>query len=82
MEENKMKIISVLVLISLLFSTGCASIIAGKDQLIGINSNPDSAQIIIKDEYGQVVFKGTTPTSVLLKKGDGWLFKASCYSKE
>ncbi|MBI5888695.1 MAG: hypothetical protein HZB82_08315 [Deltaproteobacteria bacterium] len=56
----------------LLLSTGCASIIAGKTQLIGINSNPDSAQISIKDEYGQAVFSGTTPTSILLAKGDGY----------
>ncbi|MBI5492099.1 MAG: hypothetical protein HY893_04115 [Deltaproteobacteria bacterium] len=76
-----MRIISVIVLMALLLSTGCASIIAGKNQLIGINSNPDSAQILIKDEYGQVVFKGTTPTSVLLQKGDGY-FHGKDYTVE
>lgn len=67
-----MKILSVLVLILFVFTAGCASIVSGKSQLIGINSNPDQAQISIKDEYNQMVFKGTTPTTVTLLKGDGY----------
>lgn len=75
------RIVSVVILIPLVFVAGCASIIAGKNQLIGINSNPDQAQIAIKDEYNQVVYRGTTPTSVTLKKGDGY-FHGKDYTVE
>lgn len=73
--------LSILLLFMIILTGGCASIIGEKAQLIGINSNPDSAQITIKDEYNQVIFKGTTPTSVTLKKGDGY-FHGKDYAVE
>lgn len=50
---------------------GCATIVGQPTQLIPISSKPEGASIIIKDETGLEIFKGTTPTSVTLQKSDG-----------
>ena len=50
---------------------GCATIVGDKTQLIPISSNPDLASIVIVDETGAQIFKGTTPTTVTLPKSDG-----------
>lgn len=76
-----MRILSIVILVLFVFTTGCASIISGSIQHIGVNSNPDQAQISIKDEYNQTVFQGTTPTSVTLRKGDGY-FHGKGYTVE
>lgn len=47
---------------------GCASIFAGTSQKFDIKSQPDSANIEIRDENQNVVFTGTTPDTVKLKK--------------
>jgi hypothetical protein len=52
--------------------TACATIVGDKNQLLGINSNPDKATVSIQDEMGKDVFSGETPLTVTLKKGD-WL---------
>lgn len=60
-------------------SSGCASIV-GKDSFpLTINSNPDGANIIIKDEKGKNVFSGTTPTTVTLTAGESY-FHAKSYN--
>lgn len=50
---------------------GCASIVGQKTQLIPITSTPSDATIVIVDEKGSQIFKGTTPSSVTLHKSDG-----------
>jgi hypothetical protein len=50
---------------------GCATIVGDKTQLIPVASTPSDASIIIVDETGVEVFKGTTPTTVTLPKSDG-----------
>ena len=50
---------------------GCATIVGDKTQLIPISSTPSDATILITDEKGTEVFKGSTPTSVTLQKSDG-----------
>lgn len=52
--------------------TACATIVGDKNQLLGINSNPDKATVSIQDEMGKDVFSGETPLTVTLKKGDGY----------
>lgn len=47
---------------------GCASIFAGTSQKFDIKSDPHSANIEIRDENDEVVFTGTTPDTVKLKK--------------
>jgi len=50
---------------------GCATIVGDKTQLVPISSTPSDASILITDENGVQVFKGLTPTSVMLQKSDG-----------
>ena len=57
---------------ALLLLSGCASIVSGASQPITITSAPDQAAITIKDENGVEVFRGTTPTTVTLKKSGGY----------
>ena len=52
--------------------SGCASIVGEKNQLVTINSSPSGAKIMIKDENGREVYRGTTPMSITLEKGDGY----------
>lgn len=67
------------IVISLFVMGGCATIVGEKTQNIPIKSTPDGAQIIITDEKGEVVFKGTTPTNVTLDKADGSYFGGKTY---
>ncbi|MCX5656769.1 MAG: PEGA domain-containing protein [Candidatus Omnitrophica bacterium] len=58
---------------------GCATF-AGKDVFpLRINSNPEGANIIVKDENGDSVFSGTTPTTVTLNAGESY-FHAKSYN--
>ncbi|WP_067582808.1 hypothetical protein [Endozoicomonas ascidiicola] len=60
---------------SLLLSTsllsGCATIVGESTQTLPIMSSPSDARILITDEKGMQIFKGLTPTSVVLQKSDG-----------
>ncbi len=66
----KKTIIKIAVLSSILLS-GCATIVGDKTQLVPISSTPSDASIVITDETGSEVFKGSTPTTVTLPKSDG-----------
>ena len=57
-------------LVGLLLS-GCATIVGSPTSTVPISSTPSDASIVITDERGQEVFKGTTPTSVTLNKSSG-----------
>ena len=61
------------ILITIL-TTGCATIVGDKTQLMPISSTPSDASIVITDETGLEIFKGLTPTSVMLQKSDGSYF--------
>ncbi len=50
---------------------GCATIMGSPTQLMPISSTPSDATVVITDEKGHEVFKGTTPTSVTLHKSTG-----------
>lgn len=50
---------------------GCATIAGDRTQLVSISSTPSEASILITDEKGVQVFKGSTPTSVTFQKSDG-----------
>lgn len=59
---------------------GCATIVGDKTQLIPIASDPDLASIVIVDERGAQVFRGTTPTTVTLAKSDGSYWGKKSYT--
>jgi hypothetical protein len=59
--------------------TGCATIVGSPTQVLPVSSTPDGAAIVITDETGAEVFKGTTPTTVTLAKSDGSYFGGKSY---
>jgi hypothetical protein len=69
--------ILIMVLVCFVFS-GCASIV-GKDVFpVSFQSNPDGANITVKDEHGMVLFSGKTPTMFTLSAGKSY-FHAKSY---
>ena len=67
------------VLVSVFFLTGCASIVGKNMYPVTINSQPDEAVILIKDEKGKQIYKGKTPTTITLSSGEAY-FHAKNYS--
>ncbi len=59
--------------------SGCASIVGKNMYPVTINSHPDEATIIIKDENGKQMYKGKTPTTVTLSSGEAY-FHAKKYT--
>ena len=61
-----------LILAPLVLALGaCATIVGSPTQTIPISSTPSDARIVVVDEAGAEVFKGTTPTTVTLQKSTG-----------
>lgn len=60
------------VLCLLAITSSCATIISESNYPVSISSNPSGAQISIMDQSGRSIFSGTTPTTVVLKAGDGY----------
>ena len=67
------------VLVIVFFLTGCASIVGKNMYPVAINSHPDEATIVIKDEKGKEMYKGKTPTTITLSSGESY-FHAKTYS--
>jgi hypothetical protein len=67
MKNNKM--IAGVLAASLL--AGCATIVGHPTQAVQITSTPDGASVVITDEKGVEVFKGSTPAMATLQKSDG-----------
>jgi hypothetical protein len=77
-QEDFMKKSIALFLIVAVFSMSCATIITGTDQEMQIGSKPAGASFVIYDNYNMEVWNGTTPSTVVLPKGDGF-FKGANY---
>jgi hypothetical protein len=61
-------------------STGCASIISGREADIAIKTNPSQAQVAIQNEKGDTVATSTTPAKISLKRSNGMFRKAPRYA--
>jgi hypothetical protein len=72
-------VLGVVVAAGLLALTGCASIVNGSSQRVGINSIPSGASVKVLDGDMNVAHMGTTPCSVKLDRGDGF-FSSADYS--
>lgn len=59
-------------LATVIFLTGCASIVSKNVYPVTFNSHPDEATIIIKDENGKQIYKGQTPTTLSLSSGEAY----------
>ena len=73
--ENFFKNVTTAALFGIL--AGCASIMGTSTHNMAIGSTPSDAKISITDEKGIEVFNGNTPTTVTLKKSDGYFSKKS-----
>lgn len=62
---------TMLAMVTLAGLSGCATIAGQPDQLVPISSTPSAAQVVITDETGTEVYRGSTPASVTLAKSDG-----------
>lgn len=67
---------SLVILVAVSFSGGCATILSNSSYPVTIDTNPSGAAITIKDKKGDTVHKGTTPTMVNLKAGWGYFSPA------
>lgn len=65
---------------ALLALSGCATIVGNPNQLVPIQSTPGDASVLITDETGTEVFKGSTPTSVTLQKSTGKYWGKKSYT--
>ena len=61
--------------------TGCASIVSGASQEVVVRSSPEDAHVRVYDSAGMVVWNATTPTRVILDRGDGF-FRGARYRIE
>jgi hypothetical protein len=63
-----------------ILSSGCASVISGREADIAIKSNPPRAHVMIQNEKGETVATSTTPTKISLKRSNGIFKKAPRYA--
>ena len=61
-------------------SSGCATIISGRETDVTINSNPPKAHVAVQNEKGQTVATTKTPGKVSLKRGNGLFKRAPRYT--
>ena len=73
---SKIFIISFFIIISIIYSS-CATIMSGSTQKIPITTQPSGAKITIYDINNNIVYKGESPTTTVLKKGSGFFKKQS-----
>ncbi len=59
---------------------GCASIVSKSNQTVTISTEPDNAEVVIKNAKGRTIHKGKTPTTITLSKSDGSYFGGETYS--
>lgn len=67
------------VALTLLALCGCATVVGGSKNNVAVSSVTAGIRFEIIDEHGNVVEKGTTPATVVLKPGAGY-FKGATYT--
>lgn len=71
------KVIQASLMSVLLFMASCASIISKSDYPVTLSSSPEGASVKVLDHTGNVVYNGTTPTTVTLSASKGFFSAAS-----
>jgi hypothetical protein len=66
-----------LILAAPLLMSSCATIVSQTSYPVSIDTNPDGATVSITDKRGQEVYKGQSPSTVVLKTGAGFFSKAA-----
>lgn len=68
--KNVFKFVGLIVILS--FLAGCASILSKSMYPVTVGSHPTGASIVIVDEDGKEIYKGTTPTTLTLESGKAY----------
>jgi hypothetical protein len=68
MKKNTLLTAAALAMVVL--STGCSTLMCGKNQTVPITSRPPGAEVTVFNKYDDVVFKGETPCDIVLARGD------------
>lgn len=76
--SNKLTLSFFGALIILCSLNGCSSIVKGTLQDVNVSSVPAGAKVTVVDEANKVVYKGTTPATISIKKKAGY-FKSKDY---
>ena len=63
-------------LLMLLFLSSCASIVSKSSYPLTINTNPSRVSVLVKDNNGELVYQGESPSTVLLDASSGFFKKA------
>ncbi|WP_373187532.1 hypothetical protein [Halopseudomonas sp.] len=63
--------------VSVLLTTGCASILSDSQYPVSMTSTPPGATFEVRNETGATVHSGVTPGMVTLKSGDGFFSGAN-----
>ena len=66
------KIISTVLILAMLFCSGCASIVSKSNWPVSITSNPEGAKVYVTNSKGEKIFSGLTPTHVVLSSKKGY----------
>ncbi|MGB0581027.1 MAG: hypothetical protein ACPGVU_15115 [Limisphaerales bacterium] len=70
--ENLCRVLRLVLCLSPLILSGCATVFDGGPDNIRIDSDPNGARVTIYDEYGDVVASGHTMFKVALKAGGNY----------
>ena len=69
MQNKLVCAVRIAMVVALLGSLGCATVLSGTTDPLIVNSNPANAKVEIKRMGGLIVAQGTTPMTTKLKKG-------------
>lgn len=63
----------IIIVIACMFMPSCASIVSKSSYPVSIDSNPQGAEIVIKNRKGEDVYNGTTPATIKLKSSSSYM---------
>jgi hypothetical protein len=66
---------------ALIALTGCASIVSKSEWPVTFNSTPQGAEVIVKDNSGNEINRGITPTTFTLKSSKAFFTSATYYAE-
>lgn len=72
---------NLLILLNLVFLTGCASIVSKDRYPITVSSTPSGADFVVYNSSNKTTYSGQTPTNINLNAGKGY-FKGETYYLE
>jgi hypothetical protein len=75
------KLLQIAAMAVLFVMTGCASIVSKSNWPVSFKSNPPGAEVVVTDNMGNEVDRGTTPVIFTLKSSDGFFSGATYYAE-